>query len=200
MRKLLDLSIPKIANFPVYEVPPLPRWTDTSGRFALLGDAAHAMAFYMSMGVSLAVEDATALTTALNFVEIRSNSKRNGSTQNSATPESVELLSKVMRAFEKARMRRVRAVQKASLYAGDTLHVEDGEQREALYEALRHSDGDLLQPPIDEHTAAKHTIQIVPGEVERCGPGGISDKATRDWCYDFDADGDILLAIANECV
>jgi salicylate hydroxylase len=34
----------------------------------LMGDAAHAMAFYLSMGVSMAVEDAEALAECLRMV------------------------------------------------------------------------------------------------------------------------------------
>ncbi|KAG8422823.1 hypothetical protein J3459_010005 [Metarhizium acridum] len=136
VRRLFDLSVPKISNYPVYEVPPLPKWVDSSGRFTLMGDAAHAMAFYMSMGVSLAVEDATALTTALNFVEAKADSKEHGSVPGLASSAGREILREVMHEFQKVRMRRVLAVQRASLYAGDTLHVEDGEKRVALYEAL----------------------------------------------------------------
>ncbi|EFY94419.1 FAD-dependent oxidoreductase [Metarhizium robertsii] len=195
VRRLLDLSGEKISNYPVYEVPPLPKWVHSSGRFTLMGDAAHAMAFYMSMGVSLAVEDATALATALNYVEAKANSMTHGSAPTLASCEGKEILRKVMHEFQKVRKRRVLAVQRASLYAGDTLHVEDGDKRVALYEALRQSDRAFLQPPMDPNQVVEHTIQIVPGGPERCGLGGISDKATRDWCYDFDADGDALSAI-----
>ncbi|KAH0591716.1 hypothetical protein MHUMG1_10546 [Metarhizium humberi] len=192
---LLDLSGAKISNYPVYEVPPLPKWVHSSGRFTLMGDAAHAMAFYMSMGVSLAVEDATALATALNYVEAKANSKALGSAPTLASCAGKKILRKVMHEFEKVRKRRVLAVQRASLYAGDTLHVEDGDKRVALYEALRQSDQAFLQPPMEPSQIVEHTIQIVPDGPERCGLGGISDKAARDWCYDFDADGDVLSAI-----
>ncbi|KID93754.1 Aromatic-ring hydroxylase-like protein, partial [Metarhizium majus ARSEF 297] len=149
VRRLLDLSGPEISNYPVFEVPPLPKWVHSSGRFTLIGDAAHAMAFYMSMGVSLAVEDATALATALNFVEAKANSNAHGSAPTLASCAGKEILRKVMHAFQKVRMRRVLAVQRASLYAGDTLHMEDGDKRVALYEALRQSDKAFLQPPMD---------------------------------------------------
>lgn len=189
VQRLLELSTPKIANFPAYEVPPLPKWTDSSGRFTLIGDAAHASVYFLSMGVSLAVEDATALSTAINYVETRS----------AGLSQSQVLLCKVMHVFQRVRMRRVLAVQKASSYAGETLHVEDGEQRVALYEALSRSDRDILLPPYNPNLVASHTTQIVPGQAERCGPGGISDKVTRDWCYGFDADKTILEALEMEC-
>jgi salicylate hydroxylase len=41
---------PNPANWPVFQVKPLPRLSSDSGRFLLMGDAAHAMSFYLSMG------------------------------------------------------------------------------------------------------------------------------------------------------
>lgn len=39
-----------IQNFPLFEVNPLDRWASDSGKFILIGDAAHAMVPYLSMG------------------------------------------------------------------------------------------------------------------------------------------------------
>lgn len=39
-----------IQNFPLFEVNPLDKWASNSGRFILIGDAAHAMVPYLSMG------------------------------------------------------------------------------------------------------------------------------------------------------
>lgn len=47
---LINMMKPNPANWPVFQVRPLPRLTSKSGRFLLMGDAAHAMAFYLSMG------------------------------------------------------------------------------------------------------------------------------------------------------
>jgi salicylate hydroxylase len=48
---LIDMMKPNPANWPVFQVKPLPRLTSKSGKFLLMGDAAHAMAFYLSLGV-----------------------------------------------------------------------------------------------------------------------------------------------------
>src|SRR4051794_11288733 len=47
---LINMMKPNPANWPVFQVKPLPRLTSNSGKFLLMGDAAHAMAFYLSMG------------------------------------------------------------------------------------------------------------------------------------------------------
>lgn len=47
---LIDMMKPNPANWPVFQVNPLPRLTSNSGKFLLMGDAAHAMAFYLSLG------------------------------------------------------------------------------------------------------------------------------------------------------
>ncbi len=47
----------------MYDRAPLPRWT--SGRLALLGDAAHPMLPHLGQGVNQALEDAVALATLL---------------------------------------------------------------------------------------------------------------------------------------
>ncbi len=67
VKKLFDLASTRIVNYPVWAVPPLRRWAHDSGKFVMLGDAAHAMAFYFSMGVSLAAEDAVALGETLRL-------------------------------------------------------------------------------------------------------------------------------------
>ena len=48
-------------------VPPSPRWT--SGRVALVGDAAHAMSPHITAGVSLGVEDAALLARCLSATD-----------------------------------------------------------------------------------------------------------------------------------
>jgi salicylate hydroxylase len=47
----------------LYRLPPLPTWT--SGRMALLGDAAHPMLPYLAQGGAMALEDAVVLADAL---------------------------------------------------------------------------------------------------------------------------------------
>jgi hypothetical protein len=47
---LIRMMKPDPANWPVLQVKPLLKLTSKSGKFLLMGDAAHAMAFYLSMG------------------------------------------------------------------------------------------------------------------------------------------------------
>lgn len=198
VHRLLDISEPKIANFPVYEVPPLPRWIHDSGRFSLIGDSAHAMAFFLSMGVSLAVEDAAALCAVLNHVENESRRPTDSSTLTNGNGDQsskvdFNVLATSMQAYQRARSRRVLAVQRASLHAGETLHVQDGAGRDELYAALRCSHDEMLSVS----ASSIKTTQLAAGQPERCGPGGISDKTTRDWCYDFDAIGDVMASLGS---
>ena len=37
-------------KWPLFAVSPLPQWVSASGKFALLGDAAHAMVPYLALG------------------------------------------------------------------------------------------------------------------------------------------------------
>ncbi|KAJ6134520.1 hypothetical protein N7523_000842 [Penicillium sp. IBT 18751x] len=174
VQKLLNLSLPKIVNYPVYAVPPLPHWTHPSGRFTLLGDAAHAMAFYMSMGVSLAVEDAVSLATVLNLA----------CPDPRTVPETYRLKD-ALTVFEVVRKRRAVNVQRASLRAGDSLHVPDGKEREAMYGLMRHTNEDFCLPK--EHLDSTSDER---DEIDRA-IGGFGNKQTRDWCYGYDAVRDV---------
>ena len=81
----------------LFERPPLKRWTD--GRIALLGDAAHPMLPFMAQGAAMAIEDAWTIAAALSPKE-----------KNSA-PAAI---STALKAYERMRHSRVRAVQEAS--------------------------------------------------------------------------------------
>ncbi|KAJ5140771.1 hypothetical protein N7448_004179 [Penicillium atrosanguineum] len=177
VQQLLNLALPNIVNYPVYAVPPLPHWTHSSGRFTLLGDAAHAMAFYMSMGVSLAVEDAVSLATILSLT-----------CPDSRTVPEAKSLKNALTVFEEVRKRRAVNVQRASLRAGDSFHVPDGKEREAMYELMRHTneDFDVAKEPLDSTSQERD-------EINRA-VGGIGNKKTRDWCYGYDAVGDVMAA------
>lgn len=156
-------------NYPVFEVPSLTRWSHDSGKFTLIGDAAHAMAFYLSMGVSLAVEDAVTLASVLNLASPPSTS---------ATPAVDESrLRKAIGAFEKVRKSRAQAVQEASLHAGNTMHIQDHEKRKRLY-ALIKSDGVGENTPFD------------PATISSREGYGLAAKDVRDWCYNYDAIGE----------
>ncbi|KAF1735129.1 3-hydroxybenzoate 6-hydroxylase 1 [Beauveria bassiana] len=168
VRRLVDIALPTMQNFPIHAVPPLPRWTSPSGRFLLVGDAAHAMSFYLSMGVSLAVEDAASLAAVLDLV----------CTPPSPPPATTtttdhDKLQKALRVFEHARKERVHIVQDASLHGGHVLHEEDPAAREMVYAALR-ADG-LQDEGMPEATLATESPTY-----------GLADQRVRDWCFAYD--------------
>lgn len=120
------------------------------------------MAFYLSMGVSLAVEDAVSLATVLDM----------------ACPINDELvdytrLKAALQAFQHARMERVKDIQDASLHAGNMAHIGEGNVRQKLYEALR-TDG------VDDSDASDVTL-ATQGVTY-----GLADQRVRDWCYGHD--------------
>jgi salicylate hydroxylase len=123
VQALLEHASTKIENWPVEQTVDLPRWTSISGKFVLAGDAAHSMAFYLSMGVSMAVEDAAALAECLRLHEV----------------ESLPL-AEAMQLFETVRKGRAEAVRDASLHAGQVLQKAPGPLRDDRDEAMR-SDG-----------------------------------------------------------
>ncbi|KAL7792914.1 hypothetical protein V8C37DRAFT_379490 [Trichoderma ceciliae] len=187
VQRILDLSASKIANYPVYAVPPLPFWAHESGRFTLIGDAAHAMAFYMSMGVSIAVEDAAALTAVLDLAcPFDSDSTLSG--KRSGVDE--RRLKHALHVFEVVRKPRVEAVQEASLHGGDSQHTSGERERRVLYEALGNSHKHEVWP-LESDPSRGEFVQRCKRTGERLGPGGIADKGTRDWCYNYDAIGAI---------
>ncbi|KAJ5218109.1 monooxygenase [Penicillium cinerascens] len=110
-----------IHNWPLFEVDPLDKWVSESGKFILIGDASHAMVPYLSMGVSMAVEDAAALSKALSYATDKQN------------------LKPFLQLVEKTRTSRTRQVQKASLVNGQVLHMCDGPQQEARDAEMRPS-------------------------------------------------------------
>lgn len=155
--RLINLSKGPITNWPVHQVAKLPAWTSQSGRFVLIGDAAHAMAFYLSMGVSLAIEDATALATALNLHT--SNTDR--------LP-----LTEAIRLFEKVSKPRAERIRDASLHAGAMLHLPPGVKRDLRDESAR-NDGAVTESRVGD--ALLDWVSY-----------GITDKMIREDCYGYD--------------
>lgn len=146
-----------IINWSISQVTALPRWTYNSGKFVLMGDAAHAMAFYPSMGVSMAVEDAVASTKYLALIESEKAS-----------------LGKVMKMFEGVRKERVIKVRDASLHAGNVLQFPAGEERNARDQKLRQD----AKETVCNHEAGDFWSQGIAY--------GISDRRIRDRCYSSD--------------
>ena len=133
LRALLSMASPEIQNWPIHQVKTLPRWTSRSGKFVLMGDAAHAMAFYLSMGVSMAVEDAEALTECLALQR-----------------ESNATLAQAMIVFETVRKKRAEAVTDGSLHAGNVLQLPNGLDQELRDRSLK--DGGLSIDVVDGTT------------------------------------------------
>lgn len=180
---LLDMCLPKIVNYPVFAVPPLPKWSHESGRFTLLGDAVHAMAFYLSMGVSLAVEDAVALGEALRLAFASGQD-----TEAEMPLKTVSTrLKEALRVFERVRIPRASAIQEASLHAGNILHLPDGPEQDIRDEGLRRCDD--YWPPEPQPRQEGHEDERAECEKARRCVYGIADKRTRDWCYGYDAAG-----------
>jgi salicylate hydroxylase len=153
---LLDMTRPGIQNWPIHQVKPLPKWTSATGKFVLMGDAAHAMAFYMSMGVSLAVEDAAALTECI-YLQSQGNVG----------------LDRAMAVFETVRKTRCKDVQDASLHAGNVLHLPPGPAQVARDAAMQ-NDGLSAEVNKKERFYAEGTSY------------GIADRKIRDWGYAYD--------------
>jgi salicylate hydroxylase len=87
-------------KFAIATIDPYARWT--SGRLALLGDAAHAMEPFLAQGAAMAIEDATVLADALYGA--------------SDIPAG-------LRRYEAERRQRVAAIAEASHQTGDAYHL-----------------------------------------------------------------------------
>lgn len=155
---LLEHASANIQNWPVKQVETLEKWTSESGKFVLMGDAAHAFSFYLSMGVSMAVEDAAAICECLRLHE-----------------EEELPLRDAMKLFEKVRKTRTEAVRDASLHAGNILQSPPGSARDARDRAM-----------LDDGVSARTAEGRVPFYLQG-NSYGVADKAIRDWCYGYDA-------------
>jgi len=161
LKALLSVTNPEVQNWPIYQIKTLPKWTSKTGRFVLMGDAAHAMAFYLSMGVSMAVEDAETLTECISLMHTRGGG-----------------LSHAMSVFEKVRKQRAEAVRDASLHAGNMLHLPKGGQRDARDRALA-VDG-LIGDTGEQESFFLEKVSY-----------GIGDQNIRDWCYGYDIEREV---------
>lgn len=172
VQSLLDtaLSNPdyEITNWPVHQVTCLPRWRSDSGKLVLMGDATHAMPYFLSMGVSMAAEDAAALCECLNLMK---------ESQGRVT------LSESMRLFEDVRKERAEVVRNASLHAGHVLHMLEGEERQARDTLLQDNGG-----------SSHYYKNMDISEIKELVSGlrfGIIDNTMRDWLYGYDVVEDV---------
>ncbi|KAJ6023687.1 hypothetical protein N7540_004484 [Penicillium herquei] len=96
---------------PMYSGSRLKRWV--SGKFLVLGDAAHTILPYMGQGPAMAVEDAVALAHSLSRI-----------TSKTQIPLALSV-------FEKVRVERANQMQEASLLNGKIWHFPDGPLQKA---------------------------------------------------------------------
>jgi salicylate hydroxylase len=180
--KLMEIACEgKIANWPVYAVPRLPTWS--RGKTVLVGDAAHAMAFWLSMGVGMAVEDGLALAEALRLIFSQEGAAVNGD----ATNTEADRLRKAIRIFEQARKPRAEAVAAASLHAGTVLHLADGDAQRLRDEGLAYTHEEWKSPSLELGGVNGSRHGLDPQKLAY----GIANKRLRDWCYGFDIVGSI---------
>jgi hypothetical protein len=93
---------------PRYMTPRLPRWSSTSGKIVLMGDAAHAMPPDAGQGVSCAVEDAVVIALLLKHY------------LSQQTADLGDVLKRTTEAYEKMRMGRLAHILNAGKKAGDS--------------------------------------------------------------------------------
>lgn len=69
VQKILSIAT-EIREWPLAEVPKLPRWTSQSARVVLMGDAAHATFPFLGQGAAMATEDAVVLAECLGRAKL----------------------------------------------------------------------------------------------------------------------------------
>ncbi|KAF2173951.1 hypothetical protein M409DRAFT_16221 [Zasmidium cellare ATCC 36951] len=107
LEKILD-SVTDTRLWPVQDIECARKWVSPSKKLVLLGDAAHAMIPFMSIGAAMAVEDASALSQALRLVE---------------SPDRIDHAVDV---YEQVRRHRTEAMHEASYRHAYTIHLPDG--------------------------------------------------------------------------
>jgi salicylate hydroxylase len=111
--------IDQTLKWPLLSGYALAKWVSDSGRFLIIGDAAHPMLPYMSEGAAMAVEDGAALAEVVSKI-----------TSKDQIPAALSL-------FERERIKRTSQMQQASLINGKLWHFADGPEQEARDLAMR---------------------------------------------------------------
>lgn len=122
VRALASLVQDDCVSWTLGEVPPIPSYVGTSGRVALIGDAAHALLPHAAQGAGMAIEDAASLAEFLENVR------------------STEDLSKVMNAWSQFRQARVDHLRNISHGTASDMTLPDGElqvSRDTKWSAIR---------------------------------------------------------------
>ena len=110
LTKILSM-VDSAQKVPMYSGSKLKRWV--SGKFLVLGDAAHSMLPYMSQGPAVAIEDAIALAYSLGRITSKTQ------------------IALALAVFEKVRIERATQMQEASLLNGKLWHFADGPLQKA---------------------------------------------------------------------
>jgi salicylate hydroxylase len=116
--KIINM-IDQTLKWPLLSGQPLAKWVSDSGKFLIIGDAAHPMLPYMSEGAAMAVEDGAALAEILGKISLR------------------EQMPAALKVFQKERIKRTSQMQQASLINGKLWHFADGPEQEARDAAMR---------------------------------------------------------------
>lgn len=109
----------EVYEWQLTDLEELPGWT--SGRFALMGDAAHAMLPYVAQGSAQAIEDAAVLGLVLSQLAKNNESE----------------IGKAMVVYERLRKQRAEAVTNTAIAVRTILHLPDGPEQVARDEAFR---------------------------------------------------------------
>ena len=159
----------KTSKWPIQDIEVADRWASGNKNLVLLGDAAHAMIPFMSIGkmlwlhhvdqghaahapcntgAAMAVEDASALAESLRMVSTKGE------------------LEEAVRIYEEVRQTRTRLVHESSYRHAYTVHLPDGPEQMARDAAMA------------DEVAGVHFIQ---------SPNQWSDPTTQRWAYGYDA-------------
>ncbi len=127
-------------------VPPLKSWSAPSGRFVLLGDAAHALPPTLAQGAAMAIEDSALLSRLLSSLS------------------TVDQLKPAMKIFEAIRIHRTSAVRSASILTQDIWHLVDDVKEGARDEAACSKDRDC-SPYIYENPTGQEWLYGFDAEM-----------------------------------
>lgn len=121
--KLVDLSVGCVKWTSTATAVLNDGWASPSGRFVLLGDAAHAMTPYLAQGAAQGIEDAIALGALLSHVT-----------------DSAEDIPRALSIFQAIREPRCRRLKEVSMKLRDVYCMHDGSEQERRDHDLMHSE------------------------------------------------------------
>lgn len=110
VRELLSM-VDSAQRWQLQNLPLLDKWTSSSGRCLLIGDAAHAMVPFLAQGASSAIEDGSSLAVYV------------------ASCASAGDVPAAIRACEQHRQGRIEGLRRGALYNEKMLHLPDGKEQ-----------------------------------------------------------------------